>query len=108
MTSPHFQTFTVVAKVAGTILNSSYKVYGYTLYDDYKGVWPLGRIGSYADGVFTEEHVPNIPVHFVIFTLVNGKFYGGIGSATPATDSSYTVPLTNVNPATFKKQVDAL
>ena len=121
MTSPDYQNFTVTTSISGTTLPSPNAsalnilssaptvVYGYTLYDTYKGVWPLGKVGSYSNGIFTEEHVPNIPVHFVIFTIINGNFYGGIlGSVTPATGSNYTVNLTEVNPDSFRAQVNGL
>ncbi len=107
MTSPIYQTFTVTIAVTGATLPST-GVFGYTLYDTYKGVWPLGRIGSYSAGVFTEMHVPNIPVHFVVFTLINGKFYGGTLGATPATGSNYTVTLTQQDAVAFKTQLNNL
>ena len=108
MTSPNFQTFTVTITVTGATLPSTGKPYGYTLYDNYKGEWPLGEIGSYSNGIFTEEHVPNIPVHFAVFTLINGNFYGGTLGATPTTGSNYTVMLNLVDATVFKAQLNAL
>lgn len=108
MAAPNYQTFTVTASVSGITMNSDLILYGYTLYDTYKGVWPLGRIGSYSNGIFTEHHVPNIPVHFVIFGIINGKFYGGVTAATPANDAKYTVTLAPVDAATFKEQLNNL
>lgn len=106
MTNPDYQNFTVT--VAGVTLPANTQVLGYTLYDDYKAVWPLGLIGSYANGVFTEQHVPNIPVHFAVFTVINGTFYGGTLGATPSTGSNYTVTLSQIDPTTFKQQLNSL
>jgi len=108
MTAPNYQTFTVTALVTGATVPGSSGVFAYALYDNYKAVWPLGWIGSYANGVFTEQHVPNIPVHFVVFTLIGGKFYGGIIGATPVTGNNYAVTLTEVDPVVFKGQVNEL
>ncbi len=108
MTSPNFQTFTVTISIPGTKIDSNLIVFGYTLYDTYKGEWPLGRIGSFINGVYTEKHVPNIPVHFVAFTLLYGNFYGGIIGATPTTGYNYTVTLSKIVPTAFKSQVAAL
>ena len=107
MTSPNYQTFTVTITTTGATLPSTGNVYGYALYDNYKGVWPLYSYNS-TDKVFSEHHVPNIPVHFVVFTLINGKFFGGTLAATPATGTNYIVNLTQVDPVTFKTQLNAL
>lgn len=104
MTTPNYQTFTVNVAVAGATLPST-GIYGYTLYDSYKGVWPMFH---YSAGSFAEGHVPNIPVHFVVFTLINGKFYGGTFGVTPANGSTYSVNLTEVDPAVFKSQLNDL
>ncbi len=107
MTSPDYQNFNVTIAVTGAVLGSNH-VFGYTLYDTYKGVWPLGEIGSYSNGVFNEMHVPNIPVHFAVFTLINNRFYGGVTAATPASGSNYNVTLTEVDPVAFKGQLNNL
>jgi len=103
-----YLTFTVKASAVGATINANTVLFGYTIYDTYKGVWPLGAIGSYANGVFTEQHVPAIPVHFAIFGLIDGKFYGGVIGATPASGGSYTVPMTQVDPKAFKAQLNTL
>ena len=109
MSSPDFQNFNVTVNITGVAITSSTVIYGYTLYDTYKGVWPLGMIGSYSNGVFNEKHVPNIPVHIVVFTVINGQFYGGtLGSITPATGSNYTVTLNPMDAGVFKTAVNAL
>ncbi len=106
ITDPNFQTFSVTATCIPSF--GTNKIYGYALYDDYKGVWPLGLIGHYLNGVFTEQHVPNIPVHFAVFTLINGNFYGGVLGATPTTGSNYTVNLTEQVADSFKAHLNNL
>jgi hypothetical protein len=108
MTSPDYQTFSVTVVVNGLTLPQTSPLYAYAAYDNYNAVWPLGVIGSYTYGIYTEEHVPNIPVHFIVFTTINGLFYGGTLAATPTTGNNYTVTLNQVNPATFKTQLNAL
>lgn len=111
MTNPNYQNFTVAITVSGATLSPSSTVHAYALYDTYKGVWPLGYgfgLGSYSNGVYEEHHVPNIPVHFVAFTLIDGKFYGGSLGVTPSTGSKYTITLSEVNEETFKNQLNDL
>lgn len=104
MTSPNYQTFTITVTATGATVPAA-GVSGYALYDNYKGVWGLS---SYSDGHFNEYHVPNIPVHFVVFTVISGKFYAGVLGVTPATGSTYTVNLTEQDPVTFKAAVNNL
>ena len=108
MTAPNYQTFKVTVVVTGATLSPTTEVKGFTLYDTFKGAWPLGCIGSYANGVFTEQHVPNIPVHFAVYTLIDNKFYGGVLAKTPVTGANYTVTLTQVDPVAFKGQLNNL
>ncbi len=105
---PNYQTFTVAINVINGTLPASTQVFAYALYDTYKGVWPLGFVGSYANGVFTERHTPNIFIHFVAFALINGKFYGGINSLTPVTSGRYTIDIAEVDATAFKAQVNKL
>ena len=105
MTSPNYQTFTVSTYIPGVAISSSTVVNAYALYDNYKGEWPL--LGG-SSGVFSVDHVPNIPVHFAVFTIVNNKFYAAVFPATPATGQNYTVTLAEVDPTTFKNQLNAL
>ena len=105
MTSPNYQTFTVTAAISGTTLPAGTIVNAFALYDTYKGEWPL-LDGT--NGVFSEHHVPNIPVHFAVFTIVNNKFYAGTLGTTPATGANYTVTLTETDPTAFKTTLNAL
>jgi len=61
-----------------------------------------------SNNVVTENHVPNIPVHFVVMAVVNGDFYAGILSATPATGANYTVAVSKTDPVAFKNTLNAL
>lgn len=104
MTAPDYQNFTVTPIIEGDTMPSK-NVFGYTIYDNFKGVWPLS---SYMNKVFTENHVPNIPVHFAVFTLMNGNFYGGTLGTIPVSGSNYTVSLKKVDANTFKSQLNEM
>jgi len=108
LTSPVFQNFNVTVNVNNELVSSSAQIHGYVLFDGYKAIWPLGEIGSYKNGVFNELHTPNIAVHFVIFTLINGNFYGGTLAASPITGGNYTVNLTAIDPNIFKEEINSL
>jgi len=103
MTSPNYQSFTVTATTAnGAPINNS--ICGYALYDNYNGLWQM-----YASNkVFSENHVPDIPVHFVVTCIIDGDLYGGILGATPANGATYNVVLSKTTPAQLRTQVDAL
>lgn len=102
---PNYQTFTVTVKAPTGINLVSSQVAGFTLYDSYRAVWPMS---IFINGQFSETHVPNIPVHFVVFTVVDGVFYGGIGRGVPATGGNYNVTLAPSTPASFKTLVEEL
>jgi hypothetical protein len=107
LTAPNYQHFKVTIALTGTTITSSSAIKAYALYDNYNGLWPLG-FGSRTDNVYSEEHVPDVPVHFVVFGVVNSRFYGGVTAATPKTGGNYTVTLTEVDPLAFKGQINAL
>jgi len=106
--NPNYQSFTVAIVLKDATLTTSSTVFCYAFYDQYKGVWALGFNGKYLNGVFTENHVPNIPVHFVAMTVVNGKFYGGVLATTPATGMNYTITLSQIDPMAFKTSINQL
>ena len=105
MSSPNYQTFTV--KITGVTMSSTDQAQAFVLYDNYKGVWPLLSFNSSPTN-YVEHHVPNIPVHIVIFAIVNGNFYGGTLGVTPSTGSTYTVNVTQTDPISFKALVNTL
>jgi len=104
MDHPNYQNF-AVALNAGLLALSTDSFNVSTFYDNYNGVWPFLHVSA---GVYVENHVPDIPVHFVAFGIINGNFYGGILGATPATGHTYTVSLKQTTPDEFKAQVAAL
>ena len=105
MTKPDYQTFTVTVNATNNTVNSSSDLYTYVFYDGHEGVWPLTGLSN---NVYSEKHVPGIPVHFVSFALINGHFYGGVLAAIPVNNANYTVTLTEVDPNAFKGQLNGL
>jgi hypothetical protein len=103
MTSPNWQKFTVTITADGVNVTDSLGVYA--LYDTYNGVWPMLPDAKH---VCSENHVPDIPVHFAAIGVINGKLYGGILGATPKTGNNYTVKMEKTTPAAFKAQLQAL
>ncbi|MBE2290870.1 MAG: hypothetical protein IAE95_15065 [Chitinophagaceae bacterium] len=106
MSNPNYQTFKVTLDVSGASLIPSTNVFAYAVYDNVTGVWPLGMIGSYDNGVFEERHVPNIPVHLVVFALINNRFYGGVVAVVPKNGENYTVKLIETDVDEFRKMVN--
>ncbi len=98
------EKFTITVATSGVILSSS-KINGYTFYDNYKGILPFHEFNN---GVFKPAEVPAIPVHFVVFGLINNRFYAGVIATTPKTGENYTVTLTETDPAAFKAQLNNL
>lgn len=103
--SPNYQTFTVTISVSGGASLGTTSMTGMALYDNYKGVWPMS---GYSNGVFSESHVPDVPVHFAVYGLINNRFYAGISPATPANGKNYLVTLFETDPTTFKSQLNNL
>jgi hypothetical protein len=109
MTNPDYQNFTITVNAGGKNFSDD-SITINSFYDDYNGVWPLGfgHVSGTPNHVYTENHVPNIPVHFVVFAVIKGNFYGGILGATPVTGANYTVNLTLTTPVAFKAEVAKL
>lgn len=104
-TSPSYQSFSIT--VNGVQFDDSDHVQAYAVYDDYRAVHPL--TGRYHQK-FTVNEVNSKPMHFVVYTVYRGDFYGGISSnsVTPLTGGNYTVNLTKQNPITFLQTVNGL
>jgi hypothetical protein len=104
---PQYQSFKVTVNAAGNTVDASSSLIAYVMYDNHKGVWPMTSLNG---NVFSENHVPNMPVHFVAMALLNGHFYAGASAAsvTPATNGNYTLTLTEVDPYAFKGQLNGL
>lgn len=103
MSNPNYVSFTI--QLTGATGLSSANTSAYALYADYYAVWPMLTINN---NVITENHIPDIPMHFVVFSIINGKFYGGTLSVTPTQGGSYTLNVTEVDPEDFKDIVDNL
>ncbi|MES2703475.1 MAG: hypothetical protein V4649_12600 [Bacteroidota bacterium] len=104
ITSPNYQEFKITIEAPGVTLNDD-SLIAYTLFDGYNGVWPCFWVDNH---IFSENHVPNIPVHFVVAATVKGQLYTGIKGVTPATGANYTVTLAKSTPSALKAQIDAL
>ena len=104
MSAPNYQTFTITALAPGLTISDD-SIIAHTFYDNYNGVWACRQASG---GVFHESHIPSTPVHFVVFCVIKGNFYGGIAGATPANGKNYQVTLSKTTPAAFKAQMDAL
>jgi len=105
--NPDYQSFTVTVKIPGINFDSTIRVFGYAIYRDYNGMWPLYTY-YYNKGYFQEGHVAKIRVNFVLFALINGEFYGGITAATPENGKTYEVILSKTDAAIFKQKVNDL
>lgn len=104
LSSPNYQSFTLT--INGATFDDSDHVQGYALFNNSRVVYPL--MARYHQR-FTETHVPNVPLHFVVYTVYHGDFYGAISSSmTPLTGNNYDLELIKVNPITFLAQVNAL
>jgi len=105
MTTYNYQHVTVTISANGTTISNQLLITAVVLYDNYKGVWPLGHPLNYS---LRTDHIPDIPVHFAVFGLINNRFYAGVTAATPKTGENYTVTLTEADPAAFKAQLNNL
>ena len=99
----NLQIFTVT--VAGPDSLSGQNAATYALFD---GLNTLMPIYPSAGMTYNINNMPNIPMHFICFAVVDGQFYGGILAATPTTGNTYTVTLTAQDPVAFAAAVDAL
>lgn len=103
MASPDYQDFTITINMNGqTYLKDSMKLY--TVYDEYNGVWPNQGYNAVGND-YRENHVPNIPVHFVAIIQSKGKFYGGITGATPSNGGKYIIDMAETTPVAFKTKL---
>jgi hypothetical protein len=101
--SPSYQAFAL--KVTAPITTFSDTLVAYAVFDSLNTVWQMSASHNHT---ITETMVPNSPVHFVVFTVINGDFYAGITAATPVTGNTYTVNLTKTSPVALRVKIDAL
>ena len=102
---PNYQSFKVTVIATGNTVDAASSLLTYAMFDNHKGVDTLTNVTG---NVFTENHVPNIPVHFVSMALLNGHFFAGVTAATPANNGNYTVTMTEVDPYAFRGQLNEL
>jgi hypothetical protein len=101
--SPAYQTFTVT--VTSPINTFSDSIAAYAVMDGTGGIVAMTQVSNH---VVSVSNVPNVPVHFVVFTVIDGNFYADILAATPVAGHNYTVYLTKSSPAQLRIKVDAL
>lgn len=111
MSTPHYQTFQISLSTSNGVAipaanyTTSTAIVAHCLYDEFNGIYKLLYTGN---GFINVNHIPDIPVHFVVTALIEGQFYGGILGATPTTGNTYSVLLKPTTPAEFKTLIDAL
>ncbi|MCW3120757.1 MAG: hypothetical protein JWQ38_249 [Flavipsychrobacter sp.] len=107
MGSADLQTFKVNLTAAGKTVTDATQMYSYALFETEN---TLLMLKSADNGVYSINYLPKMSMRFVSFGLINGHFYGGVSIvASPAiTGSTYTVPLTEVDPKDFKSQINGL
>ncbi len=102
-TSPNYQSFTVIPKVNGKPVSA--QILAYASFDNYNSAWTMRNISN---GIIGEDHVPDMPVHFIVITNLDNRFYAGVLAATPLTGKVYEMPLTEMTPTALKGILDAL
>jgi len=107
MTFPDYQKFWVKINVDG-LEYSEDSLLIHTFYDEYNGVWGISSRNGGTTHMYLENHIPNIPVHFVAFAIIKGNFYGAIQGATPETGATYVLDMKKTSPQEFKAKVAAL
>ena len=67
----------------------------YAIFDNENAVWPTGVSGwgSITNNVVSESHLGDIPIHFVVISVVNGQLYSGLLAVTPAPNTPLSIAL---------------
>lgn len=99
--SPTYVTCSFVV-TGGSVTDANTK--GYCLYDGKNTVWPAGMYGSIANNTITDSHIANIPIHFLVISVINGELYAGSTAVTPAEGGSYPITIAPIT----KTALDAL
>lgn len=103
MRNTNLQSFKVKLALTSVSIPANTGFYSYFMFDGLRGAMQLDDMA--ADRTYAISNIPDLPVHIVSFTLINGHFYAGVQAATPKTGESYTVTLTEVEPKDFKAQL---
>lgn len=103
LSNPNYQTFQV--QIAGLPSDVTFETRAFAFFDGQKTAWNMWHLTG---NTISEDHTPNIPVHFVVIAYGDGKLYGGVTAATPATGSTYTVNMSEQTPTALKAQLAAI
>ncbi len=101
--SPAYQNFTVTVTAPNSTFSDS--IAAFAVLDATGSVVGMTEVSNH---VVSVANVPNVPVHFVVFTVIDGNFYGAILAATPVSGRNYTIYLTKSSPAQLRSKIDAL
>ncbi len=102
-----YQKFTITITASSISIPDS-ALHTFALYDNFKSLWRCEHYGKPVNNIYKQDHLPNLPMHFVSYALINNRFYAGVTPATPKTGENYTVTLTEADPAAFKAQLNNL
>ena len=101
--SPAYQSFSVQIKAPITTFSDT--IVAYAIYDTIPVIWQMAASHNH---IITETMVANYPLHFLVFTVIDGDFYAGFLAATPVSGNNYIVNLSKTSPAALRSQIDAL
>jgi hypothetical protein len=91
------------------LLKAADRILCYAIFDNQLSVVHLSSWTQPVNGVLiVKNRIPNLPVHFMACTIINGHFYAGITAATPTTGSNYIIKLAEADPAAFKASLNKL
>jgi hypothetical protein len=106
--SANYQTFKIKIVAEGADLPSVDQLHTYVIFDNQKSVWKCGKSDAPVNGVYSENRVPDLPVHLASFAVINKKFYGGMTAITPKTGGNYTVTMKQCNATAFKAEMNKI
>ena len=105
----NLQTCTLTVRAAGVTIPDASKVMAYAIFTNANSIMgiehPLNTTGN---GAFFPKNLPMEPLYFVVFTVINGKFYGGTLNATPKTGETYEVMIKPADAVKFRTQLNQL
>ncbi|MCW3120754.1 MAG: hypothetical protein JWQ38_246 [Flavipsychrobacter sp.] len=94
--------FKVVLTVTGQTADlSDFRTYA--IFDKLNGLMTLS---GYTTAGYAVSNVPNLPIHFISYGLIDKHFYAGVVAATPAEGQTYTITLTETDPTEFKTTIN--
>lgn len=96
--NPNYVEFNI--QVSGAAISDS-TFSSYCLYQDYNGLWPIYQIAG--NGLLTAVHIPDIPIHLVVYGYDKGEFYTGVVIGyTPVNGATVNLTLSKSDPVTLK------